>query len=156
MKIPHNPEETQSNHSDQSRQPAPATVPTQLQSQPPFKGPQNAAEGDNAGSVSEWAIVDKWPLFRRANVGDRGWVLGAVSHDGSGLLKLAIQVSEQEVIFLEGDWRSISHIVDDLANREVEIIQGEGSIYGLHNVRPVQNDFADQNEFADQDSQEVL
>lgn len=78
--------------------------------------------------------------FREAEIGDRGLVLGALSHDGSGLMRLAIQIQIDEIAFLSGDWRAIQQIVHDLARQKIEVIESQGSPWGFHNVLSVDED----------------
>ncbi len=70
---------------------------------------------------------------RSAAVGDIG-IVGKISQErGSGLASLVIE-TEQGKIRLDGDWRMIQAIVDDLEDCEVEVVEGSD---GTLSIRPV-------------------
>lgn len=85
----------------------------------------------------EWALVDKWPDIRAARLGDQGTVIGVVSHDGNGLLRLVLSVSPNEMLLLSGGFHSIQQILDDFGFQRVEVVESAGSPYGFHGVAPI-------------------
>lgn len=85
---------------------------------------------------SNWATVEEWPDFRPATLGDRGNVLGALSHDGTGLLRLVIQIAPDQLVLLSGHWQHILHLVDEFAYRDVEVVEGIASSIGFHDLQP--------------------
>ena len=70
---------------------------------------------------------------RSAAVGDIG-IVGRISQEGgSGLASLTLETGEGEVL-IDGDWRMIQMIVDDLEGCEVEVVESEG---GALSIRPL-------------------
>lgn len=70
---------------------------------------------------------------RSAAVGDIG-IVGRISSDSdSGLATLVIE-TEGGKVRLDGDWRMIQSIVDDLEGCEVEVVEGE---CGALSIRPL-------------------
>jgi hypothetical protein len=39
-------------------------------------------------------------------------------------------------LFINGDWRPIAHIAEELDGQDVVVIEAEGSSYGCHAVAP--------------------
>ena len=71
--------------------------------------------------------------IRPAEIGDEGVLLGSEAHGSLGTLIL--QLNEGEQAFLHGDWRMVAEIADTLAGERIEVIKGEGSSYGAHDLR---------------------
>ena len=74
--------------------------------------------------------------IRPAEIGDEGVLLGLESHGSIGTLVL--QVSESEQAYLHGDWRMVADIAVAFEGERVAVIEGEGSAYGAHAIRPLE------------------
>lgn len=72
---------------------------------------------------------------RPAEIGDEGVVLG-LENFGS-IAALVLQVGEDELAHLYGDWRMVADLVEAFAGERVEIVETEGSAYGAHGIRPL-------------------
>lgn len=74
---------------------------------------------------------------RTAEIGDIGILAGQERHGSiSGLL---IQIDGDTQAYLNGDWRMISHLVEAFEGERVEVVEAEGSGYGAHGIRPLDN-----------------
>ncbi len=75
--------------------------------------------------------------MRAAQIGDQGMVFGCTTTPGSGLAQLLIKPDPdaEEVLYINGDWRPISRIAEELDGLEVVVIESEGSSYGCHAVQ---------------------
>ena len=69
---------------------------------------------------------------RPAQVGDEGVLLGSESH--GGMATLTIQVGEDQLAYLHGDWRMVADLVEALQGERVEIVETEGSVYAAGNA----------------------
>lgn len=83
------------------------------------------------------ACVSVPPRF--AQVGDVGVVKGCEGMGGSGIAKFHLDVDSADVVVV-GDWRPLRDAAADLMGRCVEVVQGDGSDYGMHCLRPVDGD----------------
>ena len=72
--------------------------------------------------------------IRPAELGDEGVLLGLESHGSIGTLIL--QVGDDEQAYLHGDGRMAAEI----AGQRVEVVEGEGSPWGAHAIRPLDAD----------------
>lgn len=79
-------------------------------------------------------------MMKAAQIGDRGMVFGWTVSPGSGLGQLLMKTDpdREEVLFINGDWRPISEIAEELDGQEVEVVESEGSSYGCHAVQPLE------------------
>lgn len=89
------------------------------------------------------------PKIKGAQVGDRGRVIGAISHEGNGLLRLVLSVAPGEMVLLSGGFQRIQEILDTFLHHTLEVVPGAGTSYGFHDVRLVKDEegpVKDQNE----------
>ena len=71
--------------------------------------------------------------MRPAEIGDEGVVLGLENH--GSIATLLLQVSDDEQVYLYGDWRMVADLVEAFAGERVEVVEAEGSAYGAHGIR---------------------
>ena len=74
--------------------------------------------------------------IRPAQIGDEGVLIGLESHGSIGTLVL--QVGDNEQAYIYGDRRMIAEITDAFEGERVEVVVGEGSAYGAHDIRPLE------------------
>ena len=75
--------------------------------------------------------------IRPAQIGDTGTVSGSMEH--GSITMLIIQIAVDAEVFIYGDWRMITPIVEATLGERVEVVEGEGSAWGAHAIRPVEN-----------------
>lgn len=75
--------------------------------------------------------------MRPAEIGDEGVLLGLESH--GSIATLILQVSEDELAYLYGDTRMVASLVEAFAGERVAVVEDEGSAYGAHGIRPLEN-----------------
>ena len=72
---------------------------------------------------------------RPAEIGDCGVLVGQDRHGTiSGLL---IQIDKDTQAHLFGDWRMVGHIVEAVEGERIEVVVTDGSSYGAHGIRPL-------------------
>ena len=76
--------------------------------------------------------------IRPAEIGDQGTVVGLESH--GSIAALVLLVGEDEQAYLYGDWRMVAGLAAAFAGEPVEVVEGEGSAYGAHDIRPLDFD----------------
>ena len=76
--------------------------------------------------------------LRPAQIGDIGTVSGSVDH--GSITMLVIRIDDDTEVFLYGDWRMIKPIVAATLGERVEVVEGDGSLWGAHHVRAVTDD----------------
>ena len=72
---------------------------------------------------------------RLAEIGDEGVLLGLESH--GSIAALALQVGDDELIHLYGDWRMVADLVETFQGERVEVVETVDSAYGAHGIRPL-------------------
>lgn len=83
------------------------------------------------------------PSVSSAQIGDTGTVIAMQYLGMSGCAKLIIATrfnskgKATRFIELLGDHRPVRHIYDELVGCEVEVVESEGSSYGMHSLRPI-------------------
>ena len=76
-----------------------------------------------------------WTM-RPAQIGDQGTLVGQESH--GSIATLLLQVAENEQAFIYGDRRMVADLVATFAGEPVEVVEGEGSPYGAHDILPLE------------------
>lgn len=84
----------------------------------------------------EGAVNRGGPNVGGAKPGDKGTVIGVISHDGTGLLCLVLSVAPDEMLLLSGNFHSIQQILDEFVFQKVEVVESAGSPFGFHGVVP--------------------
>lgn len=74
--------------------------------------------------------------LRPAQIGDQGTLVGLEGH--GSIATLVLQVGEEEQAYLYGDWRMVADLVAAFAGEPVEVVEGEGSSYGAHDIMPLE------------------
>lgn len=74
--------------------------------------------------------------IRPAEIGDQGTLATLRSH--GSIVVLVLQISAEEQAYLFGDWRMVADLVEAFGGQRVEVVEGEGSPYGAHDIRPVE------------------
>ncbi|MBE7159024.1 MAG: hypothetical protein INR62_11430 [Rhodospirillales bacterium] len=54
---------------------------------------------------------------------------------------LIIRVDDDTEVFLYGDWRMIATLVKTTLGERVEVVEGDESLWGAHNLRLVTDDY---------------
>ena len=75
--------------------------------------------------------------LRPAEIGDQGTVVDLESH--GSIATLVLQVGDEEQAYIYGDRRMVADLVAALAGEPVEVVEGEGSAYGAHDIMPLQS-----------------
>lgn len=89
----------------------------------------------------EWALVPEWPPdLSLAEPGQRGRLIGVVSHEGNSLLRLVLSVAPDVMILLPTTIDQAHQLLDAFVLQDVEVIESEASTYGFHNLRLVTDD----------------
>ena len=72
--------------------------------------------------------------LRPAEIGDQGTLIGLESH--GSIAALVLRVGDDEQAHLFGDWRMVGDLVEAFKGWRVEVVEGEGSAFGAHDIRP--------------------
>lgn len=75
--------------------------------------------------------------LRPAQIGDQGTVVGLERH--GSIATLVLQIGEEEQAYLYGDRRMVADLVAVFAGKPVEVVEGEGSAYGAHDIMPLES-----------------
>ena len=73
--------------------------------------------------------------MRPAELGDQGTLVGLQSY--GSIATLVLQIGDDQQAYLSGDWRMVADLVEAFGGQRVEVVEGEGSPYGAHDIRQV-------------------
>ena len=75
--------------------------------------------------------------MRPAKIGDQGTLVGLQNY--GSIAALLIQVGADQHVSILGDWRMVANLLEAFAGEQVKVVEDEGSAYGAHDIRPVED-----------------